>query len=421
MQSEARSLYEINEHRGQNATQSSTKRRSFERDRMKVIVVHREARHRYAIPLFLNQHQCLEAFYTDLCFPGYFGKLISHRRSCQALPLAFLKNSPYLFLKTKWLSRCEPSRSFEIREKLFSEKLFQWGIRDASMIYATYQEGLPFLHYAKSKGLKIVVEVNAEPNLFHIRQAEQSCFPDWEDPLPEDFIKLVDQKTKETIELADALFCPSEAVKTGLINLAGYDLPKAKIVSYGCLPIKKTKNQAVYGRVLFVGIACLGKGIHYYARAAALLSKKYPYIPWDFRVAGLVSERVRLHPETKKLNFLGKLSHERVFREMSQADVFVLPTLSESVPTVLFEALALGLPIVITPCAHAPVEHGREGLIVPERRSDFLAENIYEIVRDRRLRKFMAQEAALTSMQYMPAKWSQWLVQALGEVFRDTP
>jgi starch synthase len=56
-----------------------------------------------------------------------------------------------------------------------------------------------------------------------------------------------------------------------------------------------------------------------------------------------------------------------LLREMSEADVFVFPSLFEGFALVILEAMAAGLPVITTPNTAGPdlIEDGKEGLIVP--------------------------------------------------------
>lgn len=64
---------------------------------------------------------------------------------------------------------------------------------------------------------------------------------------------------------------------------------------------------------------------------------------------------------------LGQTPRDALLREMSEADVFVFPSLFEGFALVILEAMAAGLPVITTPNTAGPdlIEHGKEGLIVP--------------------------------------------------------
>jgi starch synthase len=64
---------------------------------------------------------------------------------------------------------------------------------------------------------------------------------------------------------------------------------------------------------------------------------------------------------------LGQTPREALLREMSEADVFVFPSLFEGFALVILEAMATGLPVITTSNTAGPdlIEDGKEGLIVP--------------------------------------------------------
>jgi glycosyltransferase involved in cell wall biosynthesis len=64
---------------------------------------------------------------------------------------------------------------------------------------------------------------------------------------------------------------------------------------------------------------------------------------------------------------LGQTPREALLREMSEADVFVFPSLFEGFALVILEAMAAGLPVITTPNTAGPdlIEDGKDGLIVP--------------------------------------------------------
>ena len=67
-------------------------------------------------------------------------------------------------------------------------------------------------------------------------------------------------------------------------------------------------------------------------------------------------------------------------RHYGWADALVLPTLSEGSANVCHEARAAGLPVITTPNAGSPIRHGVDGLIVPIRDPQAIADAIVELM-----------------------------------------
>ena len=83
------------------------------------------------------------------------------------------------------------------------------------------------------------------------------------------------------------------------------------------------------------------------------------------------------------------------------ADIFVLPSLIETLGIVILEAMAAGLAVVATdvPGCRDVVRDGRNGLLVPPRDSKALAGAVKKLVDDSALRKKLTTSAAESSCE----------------------
>ena len=84
------------------------------------------------------------------------------------------------------------------------------------------------------------------------------------------------------------------------------------------------------------------------------------------------------------------------WRHLRRADVCVLPSLTEALPTVAAEALALGVPTVASDCSPGMrdyVADGVSGLLVPPDDAEALARALERILRDDELRARLADGA----------------------------
>jgi glycosyltransferase involved in cell wall biosynthesis len=81
---------------------------------------------------------------------------------------------------------------------------------------------------------------------------------------------------------------------------------------------------------------------------------------------------------------------------LAGAQGFVLPSLNENLPMALLEAMAMGLPVVVTAVGAMPevVRNGVEGLIVPADAAEALAEALDALARQPQLRAEMGDAAA---------------------------
>lgn len=150
-------------------------------------------------------------------------------------------------------------------------------------------------------------------------------------------------------------------------------------------------------RVLWLGSVVIRKGIQYLAEAARHLEGRNI----QFLLAGPmgVSELARRSfPPNMKL--LGRITRDQLTKVYRQAHIFVLPTLSDGFAVTQLEAMAHGLPVVTTPnCGHV-VTDGLDGVIVPARDSQALAEALARLEGDRQLVRAMSSNALLTVSKY---------------------
>jgi glycosyltransferase involved in cell wall biosynthesis len=89
-------------------------------------------------------------------------------------------------------------------------------------------------------------------------------------------------------------------------------------------------------------------------------------------------------------------------RVLSGCDLFALASHYEGYPVAVMEAMAVGLPVVATAVGGVPegVRDGVEGLLVPSRRPELLADALETLVRDPARRATLAAAAARRGAEY---------------------
>lgn len=84
----------------------------------------------------------------------------------------------------------------------------------------------------------------------------------------------------------------------------------------------------------------------------------------------------------RNVDFLGTLPHADIEREFNNASLFVLPSVAEGRPKVVPEALATGLPCVVTSACNCDDLVTGSGLVVPPAEPDHLADAIGHLLTD---------------------------------------
>ncbi len=136
-------------------------------------------------------------------------------------------------------------------------------------------------------------------------------------------------------------------------------------------------------RILLASRLTRRKGFNYAIDAFARLVKKYPQI--KIQIAGgegnamaELKEQVRKLKLADKINFSGLYTKEESPAIYNWADIFVMPSLNEGMSNNLLEALASGLPVLMTPTGGAEelVIDGKNGYLIKMKDVDSIVEKI---------------------------------------------
>jgi glycosyltransferase involved in cell wall biosynthesis len=131
------------------------------------------------------------------------------------------------------------------------------------------------------------------------------------------------------------------------------------------------------------------KGLDYLLQAAAALRNSLPHL--STLIVGDGPEMAHLKSLAKELGMAERVMftghRDDVYDLMAAMDVFVLPSLSEGIPMVLLEAMALGTPIVASRVGGVPeiVEHEATGLLLPPGDPTALSDSCLRVISDQNL------------------------------------
>jgi glycosyltransferase involved in cell wall biosynthesis len=141
---------------------------------------------------------------------------------------------------------------------------------------------------------------------------------------------------------------------------------------------------------------------------------------------GTIRDWIREHRLDELVRYEGALDYEEVLTRMSQADVYLLPSVDEPFPMTLLEALSLGVPSICTDtCGIAEVLRERHAALITDGSVGAMADAVCRILTDSDLSRRLSEAARrvvreVFSMQAV----GQQLASAYAEVATirdDTP
>lgn len=192
---------------------------------------------------------------------------------------------------------------------------------------------------------------------------------------------------------ADVIFVPSLPALTSFFR-QGTPSERLAVIPYG-VDLRGFSPGPEVSRdrpvVITVGKVSLQKGHHRVLRAISDLSVRA-----SFRFIGPVDrEFVRAFGQiSSAVALVGQVARGAVATELRNADIFVLASVQEGLAQVVLQAMACGLPVVVTEAtgAAAFVEHGVQGFVVGSEPAA-IAEALDYLLRNEDARRQMGQAA----------------------------
>lgn len=215
------------------------------------------------------------------------------------------------------------------------------------------------------------------------------------------------------VELADKIICVSELARRSYID-SGVDGNRIIVNQVGCDTTKFAASAAPsrsgVPKFVFVGIPVYRKGFDLLAASYARLLVHYPdaelHVAGDSAMAGRLVAGNRVH-------FHGKLSHDQLSKLLAQMDCLVLPSRLESFGMVVVEALAAGVPVIVSDHVGASeaIRENENGWVVPAGDESALFERMMTCCRDIDRVRSMGAECACSAADY---DWSHYSWRALA-------
>lgn len=170
-------------------------------------------------------------------------------------------------------------------------------------------------------------------------------------------------------------------------------------------PIERPENPKV--KIVFIGRLIPRKGFHRVVRALPKV-RTLTNIPFTVEVVGTGVHRAELDILAEQLgvsqfiSYVGMVPYDQLEKSYQYADIFVLTSLSEGMPSVILEAMGAGLPVIASNVGgnNEIVHEGENGFLILGDDIDLLADRIALLINNSSLRKQMGAKSREFAMQY---------------------
>lgn len=391
------------------------------------------ARMHYAVPQILHEAGSLERLFTDVYLSSTCARLLlnlSQRlplpalrrlsgRTSQAVPWRLVTSFPQFGLA--YHTRCgraidhdELTDVFLWAGRQFGRQVVRRGFGAASAVYTFNTAALEILRAARELGLYTVVEQTIAPREVEeqLLSAEAARYPGWEAmPLGTATTAAVIEREREEWATAEMIVCGSDFVRESVARCGG-PADRCVVVPYGVdnrFAPRELREHRGPLRVLTVGQVGIRKGAPRATEVAIALGGAAEF-RWvgPVTLSSVAQAKMRAH-----IDLRGAVARSHMMEHYDWADVFFLPSVCEGSATVIYEALACGLPVVTTPNAGSVVVDGITGYVVATHDATAMACRLRELHRDRSLLARLATGVAQSRHHVSLASYRDRLLRAL--------
>jgi len=221
----------------------------------------------------------------------------------------------------------------------------------------------------------------------------------------------------ESIERADYLVVQSRFSKQTCIN-EGYPENRILVSPFGVDLQRFQPNFTKHHRIieyLFVGNMSVVKGVHYLLEAWQQLGLDDARLTMCGTIHRDMQAIVaRYRSQMDNIECPGYVDPVKYYQRSS---VFVFPSLSEGFPRVVVEAMASGLPVIVTPPAAEAVRDGEDGFVIPVGDVEALKDKIMYFYDNRDEIERMGRNARKQAERYSWDAYSKRTVRILEDIW----
>jgi glycosyltransferase involved in cell wall biosynthesis len=217
------------------------------------------------------------------------------------------------------------------------------------------------------------------------------------------------------LEMADRILLPSESCRHSFESV-GVDGRKLLVVPYGVdvqlfRPFQRRHARGKF-RIVFVGQITQRKGISYLLDAFRLARIPGSELVFIGRPVG-TSQAWRSAPDVKHIGHMPRTQLPEMY---AAADVFVLPSLIEGLALTGLEAMACGVPVIVSDVTMTGVVRDRvDGLVVSIRDAAAIASHLTFLYENPSERERLAHAARERAVAYSWERYGQRIAATVGD------
>lgn len=231
------------------------------------------------------------------------------------------------------------------------------------------------------------------------------------------------KRYKSEIKYTDYFLVGSEFVKESL-RYSGVLEEQIKIVPYGVDAQKfefvlKKHSKECNIKFIFVGNVNQIKGIYYLLEAFKRINN--PNIKIDI-VGKYSGNKDLINPYLPYCNFIGAVPNQRMPEIYKNADVLVFPSLGEGFSLVVLEAMASGLPVIVSKNAGSSdaVVEGENGFTIDIQSIDAIIDKVMWFINNKEKIEQMSFAARETALKYSWDSYNKKLSHAIFQILEKT-
>lgn len=409
------------------------------KENLRVTVIQLGSRMHYAVPLAFHRANILERMITDITsrsWPCKISSLVPFKmqprvfrrlsgRIPKGIPLEKIQQYPtfglgisLLRLFATRLGRID--RAYLAIGRAFAKLAAASVPSETNVIYGFNGASLEAFRSSSLRETYKVLEQTMAPRLVEDRLLSEAHekYAGWADKSASKhgfFRPALYRREAEEWQAADIVVCGSRFVVDGIAE-AGGPVSKCVVVPYG------VDHNSFPGRareirvsqplnVLFVGAVTLRKGAPLVLEAARMLGDEV-----RIRMIGAIEIPADKEAEMRRyVELVGPVPRSEMRQHFDWADIFLLPSFCEGSATVTYEAMASGLPQIVTTNTGAYVEDGEEGMVVPPNDPSAIATALRAYIADPQRYAHSSKSALATAQCLSIDKYRERLVSLVSE------